>query len=155
MMRLSPRTAAEELLRDQQAAFQASACAAASRTSNMEMTMSMHALQTFNEQLLKRLMRDQRSCPGFVNGTCVCQAVNVHRHNGGEETPVKDCGGQFRTVITVMQPRWAVWERTCFFCSRGMCAPCRGEEGEGRIRWRVRQVRTGVCPSRGSGTYSL
>lgn len=36
------------------------------------------------------------------------QALHINRHDDGdEEKLVNECGGQFRTVVTLMQPRWA------------------------------------------------
>lgn len=45
-----------------------------------------------------------------------------------------------KTVMTLMKPSQASGSVTCFFCSTGMCVPCRGEEGKGRVRERVRQA---------------
>lgn len=45
---------------------------------------------------------------------------------------VKGCGGQFRMVKNIHEASTGFKESTCFFCSTGMCVPCRrgGRQGK-------------------------
>lgn len=49
----------------------------------------------------------------------------INTHNGDEEKLVNGCEGHQDTE-NIYEALTGFRERTCFVCSKGMCAPCRG-----------------------------
>lgn len=99
--------------------------------------MSLNKTQTYEEPTWLLWIGEWKLC--------------INTHNGDEEKLVNRCGGH-QDTDNIYEALIGFRERTCFVCSKGMCEPCRGEEGEGRIRQRVRGGQEDrQCPLSGFG----
>lgn len=72
-------------------------------------------------------IRDQHGSFALETGTWFAVASYILTNMMDMKNPWMDVGDSDNVYESLMP----LWERTCFFCSRGMCVPCMGRKARG------------------------
>lgn len=72
-------------------------------------------------------IRDQHGRFALETGTWFAVASYILTNMTDMKNPWMDVGDSDNVYESLMP----LWERTCFFCSRGMCVPCMGRKARG------------------------